>query len=182
MLPIGFYRNGLIIQGYKFHEYTSKEAQAMLNDFLEGFFPSEIKGKYPNGTPFKIVDHSEEVYNPKHYGKRDNVQTVEKMYEQFRPYTREEFLNKLPEQVVSRGKVVAVRSEIAKKLGVVAESSQEAEASTEVAAQEGEGKVFAREDLVVVKVRSEKGKNSVLIKVLASDSIEEIYKYAEKYR
>eukprot|EP00826_Nyctotherus_ovalis_P055323 TRINITY_DN7337_c0_g1_i23.p2 TRINITY_DN7337_c0_g1~~TRINITY_DN7337_c0_g1_i23.p2 ORF type:complete len:158 (-),score=36.43 TRINITY_DN7337_c0_g1_i23:112-585(-) len=103
------------------------------------------------------------------------------MYEQLRPYTREEFLSKLPEQVMNGGKVVPVRSEIAKKLGVVAESSEEAEVHTEVVAHERKGKVFRREDLAVIKVRSEKGKNTALIKVLASESIETVYKYAEKY-
>jgi len=154
----------------------------MLNDFLEGFFPSEIKGKYPNGTPFRIVDHSGEIYDVKQFDKKNKVQTIGNVYEQFRPYTREEFLKKLPEQVINRGKVIPVRSEIAKKLGVISETStEEIEVLTEVTLNEKKGVLINKEDITQIKVKTEKGKNTVLIKVLAKDVIGEVYKYVEKY-
>ena len=176
----------MIIKGYRFHEYTSREGQALLNDLLEGYFPYEIKGKYPNGTLFKIVDHTEQDYDPKLYEKKDNVLTMDKLDEQFRPLTKEEFLNELPGKVIKNGRIIPVRGEIAKKMGVLSDNptgiGNAVEIETEVVQQEKKGKVFDPNDVTSIKIRSEKGKNSVLVKVLANDGISVLYKYAEKYR
>ena len=35
----------------------------MLSDILDGYFPYDLKTKYPNGVPLKPVDMCDEVYN-----------------------------------------------------------------------------------------------------------------------
>jgi len=184
-LPIGFYKNGVIIKGYKFHEYNSKEGQTLINDILEGYFPFEIKGKYPDGTCFKIVDHTEEIYDAKAYEKKDNIMTVGKLDEQFRPLTKEEFLNQLPEKVISQGKIIPVREEIAKKMGVLSDPQNALsgiiEIETEIVKQEKKGKIYDSSEITSIKIRSEKGKHTILVKLLCSDKITELYKYADKY-
>ena len=62
---IFFFKNGLIIKGFPFYPYHSKEAQSVLSDILDGYFPYDLKKKYPEGVPLKPVDQTEEMYNEK---------------------------------------------------------------------------------------------------------------------
>lgn len=60
---IYFYKNGLKIDGaFPFYPYHSKEAQSMLSDILDGYFPYDLKAKYPEGVPLRPVDHTDEMY------------------------------------------------------------------------------------------------------------------------
>jgi hypothetical protein len=62
-VPIFFFQNGLMIKGFPFYPYYSKQAQSVLSDILDGYFPFDLKAKYPNGVPLKPVDMCDEVYN-----------------------------------------------------------------------------------------------------------------------
>jgi len=35
----------------------------VLSDILDGYFPYDLKTKYPNGVPLKPIDMCDEVYN-----------------------------------------------------------------------------------------------------------------------
>jgi len=64
-VSIFFYANGLMIRGFSFYPYYSKQAQSILSDILDGYFPYDLKSKYPEGVPLKPVDKCEETYNMK---------------------------------------------------------------------------------------------------------------------
>lgn len=36
--------------------------QSVLSDILDGYFPYDLKNKYPEGVPLKPVDLTEEAY------------------------------------------------------------------------------------------------------------------------
>lgn len=59
---IFFFKNGLIIKGFPFYPYYSKEAQSVLSDILDGYFPYDLKKKYPDGVPLKPVDCTDDTY------------------------------------------------------------------------------------------------------------------------
>ena len=62
-LQIFFYKNGLMIDGgFAFCPYHSKEAQSMLSDILDGYFPFDLKVKYPEGVPLKPVDLTDDMF------------------------------------------------------------------------------------------------------------------------
>jgi len=42
----------------------------VLSDILEGFFPYDLKVKFPNGVPLKPIDLTDEVYNPDDHKKK----------------------------------------------------------------------------------------------------------------
>jgi len=179
-LPIGFYSNGVIIKGYDFHDYNSKEGRALIKDILEGYFPYEIKEKYSEGVPLKIIDHTDEVYDPKVF--KANARGNGKVDEEFRPCSTNEFLKQLPEKVIKDGKIVPVREEAAKKIKALKNFSDLIEIDTDVILQERKGKTFNQEDITAIKVRSEKGKYALIIKTLAKNNIGTVYNYVEKYR
>ena len=62
-VPIFFFANGLMIKGMPFYPYYSKQAQSVLSDILDGYFPYDLKEKYPEGVPLKPVDMVDETYN-----------------------------------------------------------------------------------------------------------------------
>lgn len=179
-LPIGFYANGVKIKGYDFHDYNSKEGRVLMKDLLEGYFPYEIKDKYSEGVPLKIVDHTEELYDPKVF--KANARGAGKVDEDFRPCSTNEFLKQLPEKVIRDGKIVPVREEAAKRIKAAKNSCTLVEVETEVVVRERKGAKFAPEEVTAVKVRTEKGKLTLVVKVLAADCVESVYKYVEKYR
>ena len=61
-MQIGFFKDGLILRGFPFRAYHSKEAQSILSDILEGYFPFDLKHKFPDGVELQIIDHTEENY------------------------------------------------------------------------------------------------------------------------
>lgn len=52
----------MIVKGFPFKPYYSKEAQSVLSDILDGYFPYDLKKKYPEGVPLKPVDCTDETY------------------------------------------------------------------------------------------------------------------------
>ena len=58
------------MQGFPFYPYHSKEAQSVLSDILEGYFPYDLKTKFPNGVPLKPIDLTDDVYNANDYKKK----------------------------------------------------------------------------------------------------------------
>ena len=52
-----------MIKGFQFYPYYSKQAQSVLSDILDGYFPFDLKKKYPEGVPLKPVDLVDETYN-----------------------------------------------------------------------------------------------------------------------
>ena len=61
-VQIFFFKNGIIIKGFKFSPYYAKEAQSILSDILDGYFPYDLKKAYPEGVPLLPVDCTDETY------------------------------------------------------------------------------------------------------------------------
>jgi len=61
-VQIFFFKNGIIIKGHKFSPYYAKEAQSILSDILDGYFPYDLKKAYPEGVPLEPVDCTDETY------------------------------------------------------------------------------------------------------------------------
>ena len=61
-VPIFFFKNGIIIKGFNFSPYYAKEAQSILSDILDGYFPFDLKTKYPEGVMLEPVDCTDDTY------------------------------------------------------------------------------------------------------------------------
>ena len=62
-LKIFFFKNGIILKGFVFQPYYSKQAQSILSDILDGYFPFDLKTKYPEGVQLEPVDCTDDTYN-----------------------------------------------------------------------------------------------------------------------
>jgi len=105
-IPIFFFKNGIILYGHQFKAYSSNDAQSWLSDLLEGYFPYDLKRKYPDGAPLKVVDRSDEDYVPGDrgmgsLGNRD-----------LGIMSRDQFLDQLPASVMKNGEIIPIREAI----------------------------------------------------------------------
>jgi len=62
-IPIGFYKDGVVIKGFSLFGYDSNEGQQILADILEGYFPIQLKNKYPDGVLLQMVVKIDQKYN-----------------------------------------------------------------------------------------------------------------------
>ncbi|TRY96053.1 hypothetical protein DNTS_021169 [Danionella cerebrum] len=83
-VPLWLYKNGLFLCSGPFRCYQEPKTQEFVQDLMDGFFPSELQKRFPNGVPF---------------------QGSTKL-------SMEKFLQKLPESVVRGGKVISIRDSV----------------------------------------------------------------------
>ncbi|NXF83985.1 UBX11 protein, partial [Sclerurus mexicanus] len=48
-LPLTLYKNGIIMCNGAFRPYQDPSTQQCLQDIMDGYFPSELQSRYPNG-------------------------------------------------------------------------------------------------------------------------------------
>ncbi|XP_076239681.1 uncharacterized protein LOC143182528 [Calliopsis andreniformis] len=61
-MSLKFYKNGMIVQDGPLRSYDDPMTMSFLRDILDGYFPSELQQAYPNGVPFKVKDHRNQMY------------------------------------------------------------------------------------------------------------------------
>ena len=132
-IPLAVFQDGVLIRRGPFRPFSDETTQRFVSDVLDGYFPPEFKNDYPDGVIFDIKDCSKECYingadggggagggggggtdgepNFKAFGGQGN-----KIGGQIKPMSREEFLKRLPEKMISKGRVVNIRDGIASKL------------------------------------------------------------------
>jgi len=49
-----FYANGMMLFSGPFRPYTDPLTQQFIQDITDGYFPSELQQKYPDGVPFIV--------------------------------------------------------------------------------------------------------------------------------
>eukprot|EP00442_Polarella_glacialis_P046193 CAMPEP_0115144902 /NCGR_PEP_ID=MMETSP0227-20121206/61793_1 /TAXON_ID=89957 /ORGANISM="Polarella glacialis, Strain CCMP 1383" /LENGTH=673 /DNA_ID=CAMNT_0002554311 /DNA_START=111 /DNA_END=2134 /DNA_ORIENTATION=- len=57
-LPLCFFKDGVKLGGRDFQMYSSRPAQLLLRDILDGFFPYALKNDFPDGVMLKVVDRT----------------------------------------------------------------------------------------------------------------------------
>lgn len=187
---IWFFKNGLQMKGFKFYPYHSKEAQSVLSDILDGYFPYDLKEKFPNGVPLKPIDKTDDMYDAeKIREEKKGPMGVEDFDKPEAPMGKQTFLKQFPESVVKDGVVVPVREEMEKRFKETQKldteklnSNEPIEVQTHVILAENQGTEYAKEDLVTLRIRTENGKRNIILKMLASDTIGQVYDYLEDYK
>uniref|UniRef100_A0A803THX8 UBX domain-containing protein 11 n=1 Tax=Anolis carolinensis TaxID=28377 RepID=A0A803THX8_ANOCA len=53
-IPLTFYQNGIVMFNGPFRPYEEPSTQRCLRDIMDGYFPSELQRRYPDGVPFQV--------------------------------------------------------------------------------------------------------------------------------
>jgi hypothetical protein len=115
-VQIFFFKNGLIVKGFPFKPYYAKEAQSVLSDILDGYFPYDLKKKYPEGVPLKPVDCTDETYTAETAaGQASKIKDFTDLEKDTAPMSKEEYLAQFPKQVIKEGKIIPIREELEKR-------------------------------------------------------------------
>ncbi|KAF3429195.1 hypothetical protein E2986_12692 [Frieseomelitta varia] len=61
-MSLKFYKNGMIVQDGPLRSYNDPTTLSFLRDIMDGYFPSELQEAYPEGVPFKVEDHRNQVF------------------------------------------------------------------------------------------------------------------------
>lgn len=66
-VQLTLYKNGILMFDGPFRPLTDPMTRHCLYDIMEGYFPSELQAKYPDGVPFKVTDKREVYYEDTRY-------------------------------------------------------------------------------------------------------------------
>jgi len=160
-LEINFYKNGLMIQGYEFHPYYSREAQGVLSDLLDGYFPYDLKEKYPMGVPLKVIDKTDQKYEARPKATQENTKKQEP-----------EKIEKSDRNIKPENAQIMPEAKKEKNPGPAGSIEIETEAS----------KNPGQEEICNLRIRTEGGKNYLIMQMFAKDSIKQVYNYIKSYR
>uniref|UniRef100_A0A8C3U2R2 UBX domain-containing protein 11 n=1 Tax=Catharus ustulatus TaxID=91951 RepID=A0A8C3U2R2_CATUS len=61
-LPVILYQNGIVVGHGAFRPYQHPGTQQCLQDILDGYFPSELQPRYPDGVPLQVTDRRDVVF------------------------------------------------------------------------------------------------------------------------
>ncbi|XP_077045681.1 UBX domain-containing protein 11 isoform X1 [Agelaius phoeniceus] len=62
-LPVTLYRDGITVgQHGAFRPYRHPATQQCLQDIMDGYFPSELQPRYPDGVPLQVTDRRDVVF------------------------------------------------------------------------------------------------------------------------
>ncbi|KAJ8315413.1 hypothetical protein KUTeg_007563 [Tegillarca granosa] len=141
-IPLTFYANGIVMFSGPFRPFTDPTTQQFIQDITDGYFPSELQSKYPDGVPF-IVSDKRSVYfqdkRPVVFTGAGQVLGGETKPSRLVPssldkgiqhsqdlevtsqlpgpqYSADQFLQKLPKTVIKDGKVIDIRQSVASNL------------------------------------------------------------------
>ena len=55
-VPLTLYKNGFLMFSGPFRPYSDPTAQMCMRDLMDGYFPWELRERFPNGIPFALRD------------------------------------------------------------------------------------------------------------------------------
>uniref|UniRef100_A0A3Q3D6M1 UBX domain-containing protein 11 n=1 Tax=Hippocampus comes TaxID=109280 RepID=A0A3Q3D6M1_HIPCM len=113
-VELKLYSNGIVMFNGPFRSYRENSTQQCMQDLMEGYFPSELQGRFPDGVPFEVHDRRDEEFVLKEpcikFPGRGLIMREKKEDLSVRVSSHtNQFLNRLPKVVVKAGRVIDIR-------------------------------------------------------------------------
>ncbi|KAJ1454192.1 hypothetical protein M885DRAFT_522375 [Pelagophyceae sp. CCMP2097] len=124
-IRVAVYADGLFLRNGPFRSFASSApARAFVKDVLDGYFPSEFKGDFPDGVPLDVVDRHEspfqkhgEVFGGAGRAAGRKVRTLADMGSAEMEVSAETLLKRLSSNVISQsGRIINVRDDVRTRL------------------------------------------------------------------
>ncbi|XP_064617587.1 UBX domain-containing protein 11-like [Liolophura sinensis] len=64
-VPLVLYANGIVLFAGPFRPFTDPATQQCVKDLMDGYFPTELQNRYPEGIPLQITDKREVFFRDK---------------------------------------------------------------------------------------------------------------------
>ncbi|CAB3977295.1 UBX domain-containing 11-like [Paramuricea clavata] len=132
-IPLTLYANGISMFSGPFRPYSDSTTQRCIQDIMDGYFPSELQDRYPDGVSIKVIDKREVVFRDRrtellfpgsgqsldnnketvgNEGNKTKIHSLESVKETETKVPVEKFLERLPPSVIKNGKIIDIRSGI----------------------------------------------------------------------
>ncbi|XP_072741055.1 UBX domain-containing protein 11 [Ciconia boyciana] len=193
-LPLTLYQNGMLMFNGPFRPYEDPSTQQCLQDIMDGFFPSELQMRYPDGIPLQVTDRRDVVFQerdlpgsfPGHgqvvgHSKSSEVQETSEIPGP--EVSLEQFLNKLSqplkhrEAIGVRGSARAVQQGSGGVRGskeILVETPRLSALERVKTAEEAEA---SAPDVCTLRIKSESGEQTYIVKMLFTETIGDLRQY-----
>ncbi|XP_040923584.1 UBX domain-containing protein 11 isoform X2 [Betta splendens] len=194
-VQLRLYRNGIVMFHGPFRSYQDRSTQCM-QDLMDGYFPSELQQRFPDGVPLEVHDRRDEEFKARLpwskfpgegravYGGREANDGVAQ--NPGKKPTTQQFLNRLPKVVVRAGRVIDVRDSLRATLQGSTEHSSDSVILIDTAAQQATRESGARppspRDAIGLKVKSEDGSHTYILNMCLSETVGRLRQYLDRQR
>ncbi|XP_070822625.1 UBX domain-containing protein 11 [Chaetodon trifascialis] len=199
-IQLSLYSNGIVMFDGPFRSYQEHSTQQCMQDLMDGYFPSELQDRFPDGVPFEVHDRRGEEFIVrlpwnKFPGEGRSVRGEKAGVNIQLPGTKpsaDQFLNRLPKAVVKAGRVIDIRDSLRAALqgssGVQSSNSLILIDTPALQALKERLQTFSpdrpasAQDVITLKVKSEDGSHTFILKMCSSETIGHMRQYLDKHR
>ncbi|XP_067863014.1 UBX domain-containing protein 11 isoform X2 [Heptranchias perlo] len=210
-IALALFKNGIVMFNGPFRSFNQPSTQHCMQDIMDGYFPSELQSRYPNGIPIKVTDRRDVMFRDRrlreefpgvgqtiegslipNVAAQQDSEVVKETSEIPGPkLSTEQFLNRLPKTVIRAGKVIDIRGEIKGILQVPSNP-----ASDNVILIETPSLTTLRErlkdseenqpplfrNMSTLRIKSENGEKTYIVKMRFSETIGDLRTYLNQSR
>ncbi|CAJ1061544.1 UBX domain-containing protein 11 [Xyrichtys novacula] len=202
-IQLRFYSNGIVMFDGPFRSYQEQSTQQFIQDLMDGYFPTELQDRFPEGVPFQVHDRRDEEFVSRAewskfpgegqavLGTKDESSNVVSFNSPGKRLGMDQILKKLPRVVVKAGRVIDVRDSLRTVLqgpsntqstSVILVDTQALQAMREGLQIFGDDGPLSAHNVVTVKVKSEDGSHTYILKMSSSETIGDLRQYLDKHR
>ncbi|XP_072317574.1 UBX domain-containing protein 11 [Eucyclogobius newberryi] len=189
-VELWLYQNGIAMCDRPFWTYREHKTQQFMQDLMDGYFPSALQEKFPDGVPFRVHDRRDEQFKPRQQNKTfpGHGHII-----QGNNGKNTTFFNAAPDsgtklcQTVKAGHVKMIGEDLERALQVSRSKQGLSDAqSNSVILVETPAlkslKAKSASDVTTLKIRSEDGCRTYLLKMTFSETIGHVRQYLDKHR
>ncbi|XP_069827623.1 UBX domain-containing protein 11 [Dendropsophus ebraccatus] len=192
-IPLTLYKNGIIMFQGPFRSYQESSTQQCLRDIMDGYFPSELQTRFPDGVTFQVTDMRNVVFRERRSwdqfpGSGQSVGCVEAnpaMTSEIPgpQLSVKQFLDRLPKSVIKGGRVIDIQGSIrATLLGPKAdEKTQESLVESPLVLSMDKG-TQANAVVCTLRIKSEAGDHTYKMRMLPTETIGDLRAYLSQHR
>ncbi|KAK9513542.1 hypothetical protein VZT92_027068 [Zoarces viviparus] len=203
-IQLGLYRNGIVMFEGPFRSYQEHSTQRCMQDLMDGYFPSELQERFPDGVPFEVCDRRDQDFISRlpwnrfpgkgqaTRAEKDESSNAGSSQLPGKRLSMDQFLNRLPKVVVKAGCVIDIRD----SLRAVLQGSSDAQSSNSVILVDTPAQHVIRErlqtyspdrpssarDVITLKVKSEDGNRTYILKMCFSETIGHLRQHLDEHR
>ncbi|XP_063212300.1 UBX domain-containing protein 11 [Chroicocephalus ridibundus] len=185
-LPLTLYQNGIVMFGGPFRPYEDPSTQQCLQDIMDGYFPSELQMRYPDGVPLQVTDRRDMVFQERHLpgsfpghgqvvGHSKSSEVRETTEIPGPKVSLEQLLNKFSKSSKHGGEVTGAQgsARAAQQGAGGVRSSQEilVEAPRLSALERVKMDEASAPDICTLRIKSESGEQTYIVKMLFTETI-----------
>lgn len=201
-VPLYLYSNGILMFDGPFRPYSDPMTQQCMQDIMDGFFPSELQIRYPDGVPLEVQDKRDVMFEDKRtallfpgtgqslIGDEDSSKSlkVETKPPGQRQQSVDQFLSRLPQSVIKEGKIIDVRSGVANVIkGASGHSDikvletpvlQDIKSRSSDSSRPQSGKA----QVTTLRIKSETGEVTYILKMKFTDTVGDVRRHIDAER